>query len=121
MSSNNSGSGNSNRNGFIFPDFSLRRLLLQTTRTGRTPFTTRMCDVERGGASNGGGGVVANGIGNNANGSKHEKTNHGSASNNGNNGGDVSSSKVSSLFVCFILFCFQCHYAHYYPGTPFCN
>lgn len=60
-----------------------------------------MCDVERGGATNGGGGVVANGIGNTANSNKHEKTNHGSASNNGNNAADVSSGKVSSLFVLF--------------------
>ncbi|XP_031619580.1 E3 ubiquitin-protein ligase RNF19B-like [Contarinia nasturtii] len=88
MSSNNSNSGgNSNRNGFIFPDFSLRRLLLQT-RTGRTPYSTRMCDVERGNASNSGG-VVTNGIGNN----KHEKSSHGSTLNSAN---DVSSSKSNS-------------------------
>ncbi|XP_055325034.1 E3 ubiquitin-protein ligase RNF19B-like [Sitodiplosis mosellana] len=103
MSSNNSSSGNSNRNGFIFPDFSLRRLLLQT-RTGRTPFTTRMCDVERGGASNPNSGVVANGIGNSANSNKHEKTSHGSALSNGSSGsggsgvsgGDVSSGKSNA-------------------------
>lgn len=95
MSSNNSNSGNSNRNGFIFPDFSLRRLLLQTrTGTGRTPFPTRMCDVERG-TSNAG---TANGIGNNSN-SKHEKTGHGSAP---NSAGDVSSSKVSFSLVFFL-------------------
>lgn len=93
MSSNNSSSSNSNRNGFIFPDFSLRRLLLQT-RTGRAPYTTRMCDVERG-ASNSNSGTVANGVGNIAN-SKHEKPSHGATL---NNAGDVSSSKVSSLFT----------------------
>lgn len=98
MSSNNSNSGgNSNRNGFIFPDFSLRRLLLQT-RTGRTPYTTRMCDVERGNASNSNnGGVVTNGIGNITN-NKHEKSSHGSTLNNTN---DVSSSKVSSVFIIY--------------------
>lgn len=92
MSSNNSSSGNSNRNGFIFPDFSLRRLLLQT-RTGRAPYTTRMCDVERG-ASSSNNGVASNGIANTAN-SKHEKTGHAS---NANSAGDVSSNKVSLNF-----------------------
>lgn len=51
MSTNNSNSGNSNRNGYIFPDFSLRRLLLQA-RTGRVPYP-RMCDVERGASNSG--------------------------------------------------------------------
>lgn len=51
MSSNNSNSGN-NRNGYSFPDFSLRRLLLQT-RAGRSPYSNRMCDVERGSGSGG--------------------------------------------------------------------
>lgn len=87
MSSNNN--SNANRNGgFIFPDFSLRRLLLQT-RNGRVPYTARMCDVERGASnSNGGPNTVASGN------SKHEKTSHGSAV---NSGGDVSSGKVSSF------------------------
>lgn len=93
MSSNNSSSGNSNRNGFIFPDFSLRRLLLQT-RTGRTPFPTRMCDVERG-ASSSNNGVTSNGIANIAN-NKHEKSGPGSSV---NSAGDVSSNKVSLNFM----------------------
>lgn len=104
MSSNNSSGSNSNRNGFIFPDFSLRRLLLQT-RTGRAPYTARMCDVERG-ASNSNGGVpttatataaaATNGITNIVN-SKHEKTGHGVSV---NSAGDVSSNKVSFTILC---------------------
>lgn len=109
MSSNNSSGSNSNRNGFIFPDFSLRRLLLQT-RTGRAPYTARMCDVERG-ASNSNGGVATttatiaaaaaatNGIANNGN-SKHEKTGHGLSV---NSAGDASSNKVSFTSLC------KCH------------
>lgn len=99
MSSNNSSSGNSNRNGFIFPDFSLRRLLMQT-RTGRAPFTTRMCDVERG-ASNSSNGVSSNGIANIAN-NKHEKTGHGSSV---NGAGDVSSNKVSPVLHSYANLC----------------
>lgn len=107
MSNNNSSGSNSNRNGFIFPDFSLRRLLLQT-RAGRAPYTARMCDVERG-ASNSNGGVASasttaaaasagaattsNGIAN----SKHEKTGHGSGV---SSAGDVSSNKVSFTILC---------------------
>lgn len=119
MSSNNSSSSSSNRNGFIFPDFSLRRLLLQT-RTGRAPYTTRMCDVERG-ASNSNSGVVANGIGNFSN-SKHEKTSHGSTLNNGS---DVSSGKVSSLFYfhhhCFCFFLLFFSFRLQYFRNRFCS
>lgn len=93
MSSNNSSSGNSNRNGFIFPDFSLRRLLLQT-RTGRAPYTTRMCDVERG-ASSSNNGMSSNGIASITN-NKHEKSGHGSGV---SSAGDMSSNKVSWYFL----------------------
>lgn len=52
-SSNNNNNHNSgNRNGYSFPDFSLRRLLLQT-RAARSPYAARMCDVERGGSGSG--------------------------------------------------------------------
>lgn len=86
MSTNNSNSGNSNRNGYIFPDFSLRRLLLQT-RTGRVPYTSRMCDVERG-ASN-------SNAGTNANSSSKTDKNNGSTSNSAR---DVpANNKVSSV------------------------
>lgn len=92
MSANNSSSSSSNRNGYIFPDFSLRRLLLQT-RTGRASYTARMCDVERGSSSSISG---TNGIGKNSNG-KNEKSNHGTA----NSGGDASSNRVSSWIIFF--------------------
>lgn len=46
--SNNSSNGGSSRNGYNFPEFSLRRFLLQT-RAGR--YSNRMCDVERGSGS----------------------------------------------------------------------
>lgn len=116
MSNNNLNSGNSNRNGYIFPDFSLRRLLLQT-RTGRVPYTPRACDVERG-ASNSG--INSNGIANNS--SKLDKKN-GSTSCSVR---EVSANKVSfnkfsmhcmvhysirySRFLLFILFRFRPHF-----------
>lgn len=50
--SGNSNNSNGNRSGYSFPDFSLRRLLLQTRAT-RNPYTARMCDVERGATGNG--------------------------------------------------------------------
>lgn len=50
MSNSNSSNSGSNRNGYNFPDFSLRRLLLQA-RAGRGPYSNRMCDVERGSGS----------------------------------------------------------------------
>lgn len=107
MSNNSSSGSNSNRNGFIFPDFSLRRLLLQT-RAGRAPYTARMCDVERGASNSNGGATTTstasataaattpNGIANSAN-SKHEKTGHGLGV---NSAGDVSSNKVSFTILC---------------------
>lgn len=73
MSNNN----NSNRNGYGFPDFSLRRLLLQT-RGGRSSYTGRMCDLERGTGSNsnsGGGGSSSSSSTN-----KDAKSCHGSSS-----------------------------------------
>lgn len=73
MSNNNNNNNSSNRNGYGFPDFSLRRLLLQT-RGGRSSYTGRMCDLERGTGSNsisGGGGGSSN---------KGEKNCHGSSS-----------------------------------------
>lgn len=105
MSANNSSSSNSNRNGYIFPDFSLRRLLLQT-RTGRASYTARMCDVERGSSSSISG---TNGIGKTGNGKNNEKSNHGLTA---NSGGDASSNRVSSWLSNFDLllripFCFH--------------
>lgn len=93
MSNNNSSSGNSNRNGYSFPDFSLRRLLLQT-RASRAPYTARMCDVERGASSSSTGVVGLNGNGGSSGNGKNDKTTNGSMSNSGV--GDASSNKVSS-------------------------
>lgn len=52
MSGSGSPNNSSNRNGYSFPDFSLRRLLLQT-RAARNTYGGRMCDVERGGSNSG--------------------------------------------------------------------
>lgn len=52
MSGSGSSNNGSNRNGYSFPDFSLRRLLLQT-RAARSPYSARMCDVERGSSTSG--------------------------------------------------------------------
>lgn len=48
MSSNNN--NNNSRNPYSFPDFSLRRLLLQGARAARgsPQLGTRLCDIERG-------------------------------------------------------------------------
>lgn len=67
MSSNNNNNNNNSRNPYVFPDFSLRRLLLQGARAARgsPQLGTRLCDVERGttikhekGATAGGGAAV---------------------------------------------------------------
>lgn len=53
----------SSRNTFSFPDFSLRRLLLQGARAARgsPPLSTRICDVEKGSKSNGSSGSNTSG------------------------------------------------------------
>lgn len=86
MSNNNNNNNNSsNRNGYGFPDFSLRRLLLQT-RGGRSSYTGRMCDLERGTGSNSAGGSG----GSSSTTTKPEKNCHGSASSSGAAGNKVS-------------------------------
>lgn len=83
MSGNTSGSSGSTRNGYIFPDFPLRRLFLQT-RAGRSSYTSRMCDVERGSSSS------ANTSNSKSSNARNEK----SAA--ANTAGDTSSNRVSS-------------------------
>lgn len=108
MSNNNSSSGNSNRNGYSFPDFSLRRLLLQT-RASRA----RMCDVERGSSSSSAA-VGLNSNGSSSGNGKNDKNTNGSVS---NSGGDAATNKVSSWQIYVHFFCrfFECSFlVHFY-------
>lgn len=93
MSNNNNNNNSSNRNGYGFPDFSLRRLLLQT-RGGRSSYTGRMCDLERGTGSN----SASGGGGGSSGSSKAEKNCHGSSSSSGAAGNKVSAVRCSASY-----------------------